>query len=99
MKTQFDTLINSNTPVLIDFFAEWCGPCKAQSPIMKDIAQELGAKVKVIKIDVDKNPAIAAKYRIQGVPTIMVFKNGDVKFRQAGMMSKPQILQIVNQNL
>lgn len=99
MKTQFETLINSETPVLIDFFAEWCGPCKAQSPIMQDIAHTLGDKVKVVKIDVDKNQSLAAKYRIQGVPTIMLFKNGDVKFRQAGMMSKPQILQIINQNL
>lgn len=99
MKTQFDTIINSDTPVLIDFFAEWCGPCKAQSPILKEIAKDMGEKVKVIKIDVDKNQALAAKYRIQGVPTIMVFKKGDIKFRQAGMMSKNQIIQIINQNI
>jgi len=92
MKAQFETIINSDTPVLIDFFAEWCGPCKSQSPILKDIANEMGEQLKVIKIDVDKNPDLATKYRIQGVPTIMIFKNGNIKFRQAGMMSKPQIL-------
>ena len=98
MKAQFETLINSSTPILIDFFAEWCGPCKAQSPILKDVAGEMGERIKVIKIDVDKNPEIAAKYRIQGVPTLMLFKNGDIKYRQAGMMSKSQIMNIVMQN-
>lgn len=92
MKAQFETIINSDIPVLIDFFAEWCGPCKSQSPILKDIATEMGEQLKVIKIDVDKNPDLASKYRIQGVPTLMLFKNGNITFRQSGMMSKPQIL-------
>lgn len=95
MKGTFESIINSSQPVLIDFYAEWCGPCKAQSPILKEIASELGEKVKVIKIDVDKNPEIAMKYRIQGVPTLMVFKNGQQVFRQSGMMSKPQIFNIL----
>jgi thioredoxin 1 len=98
MKAQFDTIIQSDTAVLVDFFAEWCAPCKAQSPILKEIAQEFGERIKVIKIDVDKNPEIAQRYKIQGVPTIMLFKKGDLKFKQAGMMSKPQLLNIVMQN-
>jgi len=98
MKAKFDTIIKSETPVLVDFFAEWCGPCKAQSPIFQDLAVELGERIKVIKIDVDKNLEIAQRYRIQAVPTIMLFKNGEIKFRQAGMMSKPQLLNLVLQN-
>lgn len=98
MKAQFENLINSDIPVLIDFFAEWCGPCKAQSPILREIAGEMGERVKVIKIDVDKNPELATKYRIQGVPTLMLFKKGEIKFRQAGMMSKPQIMNVLMQN-
>lgn len=95
MRGNFESIINSNTPVLVDFFAEWCGPCKAQSPILKEIASELGEKVKVIKIDVDKNPEIAMKFHIQEVPTLMVFKNGRQMFRQSGMMTKPQIYNVL----
>lgn len=91
MKGKFESIINSEQPVLIDFFAEWCGPCKTQSPILREIASELGEKVKVIKIDVDKNPQLAMKYSIQGVPTLMIFKHGQQVFRQSGMMTKPQI--------
>ena len=80
MKANFDTMIQSETPVLVDFFAEWCGPCKAQSPIFHDLAEELGERITVIKIDVDKNPEISQRYRIQAVPTIMLFKSGEVKF-------------------
>lgn len=98
MKGTFETIINSPNPVLIDFHAEWCGPCKAQSPILKEIASELGERVKVIKIDVDKNQEIARKYNIQGVPTLMVFKNGRQVFRQSGMMTKPQIYSMLMNN-
>jgi thioredoxin 1 len=91
MRGNFESIINSNEPVLVDFFAEWCGPCKAQSPILKEIALELGEKIRVIKIDVDKNPEIARKFHIQGVPTLMIFKKGQQIFRQSGMMSKSQI--------
>lgn len=77
MKGTFEVIIDSSKPVLIDFYAEWCGPCKAQSPILKEIASELGEKIKVIKIDVDKNQEIAMKYNIKGVPTVMVFKKAN----------------------
>jgi len=98
MKADFNQIIASGKPVLVDFFAEWCGPCKAQAPVLKELAEELGERISVIKIDVDKNPAIAQQYRIQGVPTIMLFRNGEVKFRQSGMMSKPQLMDVVMAN-
>jgi len=99
MKANFNSIINSEIPVLVDFSAEWCGPCKSQAPILKELAAELGEKAKVIKIDVDKNPEIASRYQIQSVPTLMVFKNGIQKYKQPGVHSKSQILNIINQNL
>ena len=95
MKANFQSIVSSDTPVLVDFFAEWCGPCKVQSPVLKEIAAEMGGKVKVIKIDVDKNPQIAAQYTIQGVPTLMLFKNGKILWRQSGVSSKDQIRSVL----
>lgn len=95
MKGNFNQLIESPVPVLIDAYADWCGPCKIQSPILKELATELGDRVKVIKIDVDKNPEIASRYRIQGVPTLMIFKDGIMKYRQAGVHSKPQLMEVL----
>jgi thioredoxin 1 len=99
MKGKFNELINSQVPVVIDAHAEWCGPCKMQSPILKEVAAELGDRVKVIKIDVDKNPELAMKYQIQGVPTVMIFKNGEMKYRQAGLHSKPQLMNVLRNYL
>ena len=95
MKGKFETIVNENRPVIVDFHALWCGPCKVQSPILKQVADELGEKVKVIKIDVDQNQEIAGKYRIQSVPTLMIFKNGEVKYQQAGVHTKPQLMNIL----
>lgn len=95
--SKFNEIINSNEPVLIDFSAEWCQPCKMMPPILKDVKKQLGDKVRILKIDVDKNPAIAQKHQIQSVPTMMVFKNGNIVFRQSGVMQAGQIVQMLQQ--
>jgi thioredoxin len=99
MKANFDSIINDTRPVIIDFHALWCGPCKVQSPILREVASELGERVRVIKIDVDQNPEIAGRYQIQGVPTLMVFKKGEMKYRQAGVHTKPQLMNVLLNNL
>jgi len=99
VKGNFDTLINEDRPVIVDFHALWCGPCKVQSPILKQVADELGDRVKVIKIDIDQNQAIAGRFNIKSVPTLMVFKNGEVKYQQAGVHTKPQLMNILLNDL
>ena len=98
MKGNFDSIINENRPVIVDFHAVWCGPCKTQSPILKQVAEELGDSVKVIKIDVDQNPEIANRYQIQSVPTIMIFKNGKIIHKQAGVHTRKQLKDILINN-
>ena len=98
MKGNFDTIIQSEIPVLVDFYAEWCQPCKVQSPILQDVARELGGKVRVIKIDVDRNPLVAARFRIQGVPTLALFRNGNLVWKQSGVTPKNALVSVVLSN-
>ena len=95
----FSDIINKDTPVLIDFFATWCGPCKAMSPILDDLKKQMGEQVSIVKIDVDKNPGVAAKYQVKGVPTLMIFKSGEQLWRQSGVYSAHDLKAILNQYL
>jgi|SRR5690606_584494 len=96
MKSSFNDIIASEKPVLVDFFADWCGPCKMLAPILKEVKEELGENIKIIKIDVDRNQALAGKYQVRGVPTMILFKNGKQVWRESGVLQKAAILDIVN---
>lgn len=99
MKGNFEKLIASEIPVLVDFYAEWCQPCKIQSPILQELAREVSGRIRIIKIDVDKNPMIAQRYQIQGVPTLILFHQGKVLWRQSGVTPKPMLKKILDQYL
>jgi thioredoxin 1 len=96
---QFQSIIESETPVLVDFSAEWCGPCKMMAPVLKEVKSALNDSVRILKVDVDKNPAVAAGYQIQGVPTLILFKKGQVKWRQSGVLPAAQLTNIIRQYL
>ena len=96
-KMSFADLINSTTPTLIEFSAEWCGPCKAMAPILKDVAVSVKDSARIIKIDVDKNQSIANKYKVRAVPTFALFKNGEMKWRASGMQSASQLKNLLKE--
>jgi thioredoxin 1 len=95
MKTSFDQLIKSSTPVLVDFYADWCGPCKMMEPVIKEVAQNVSGKVKVIKIDTDRNPEVSNQYGIRGIPTFILFKDGKIVWRQSGAVPKHVIENVL----
>ena len=97
MKKTFNELINSDKPVLVDFFATWCGPCKAMSPILKGVKDKVGDKASLIKIDVDKNQKAAQTYQVRGVPTLILFKEGKIVWRKSGVLPEIELTQLIEQ--
>ncbi|WP_188439074.1 thioredoxin [Planktosalinus lacus] len=98
MKSKFSEIIKDEKPVLVDFFATWCGPCKMLAPILTDVKSELGEAIKIVKIDVDKNQPLAAQYQVRGVPTMILFRDGKQLWRQSGVLQKHELIQIIQQH-
>lgn len=96
MKSNFSDIIKGEKAVLVDFHATWCGPCKTLAPILKEVKAELGDTVKIVKIDVDKNQELAGKYQVRGVPTMILFKNGQQLWRQSGVLQKAELIEVIN---
>jgi thioredoxin 1 len=93
----FSTIVKSETPTLVDFYADWCGPCKMMKPILEELKSQLGERAKIIKIDVDKNQALANIFQVKGVPTLALFKAGELKWKQAGVVQVDYLKRVIEQ--
>ncbi len=94
----FEQILKGERPVLIDFFATWCGPCKMMSPILDQLKEKVGDRLRILKVDVDKNPKIAALYNVRGVPTLVLMKGGEIKWRQSGVVDVDTLVQLIQQH-
>ena len=92
-------VVESKTPVLVDFWAQWCGPCKAIAPILEELALKFEGKLKITKLDVDQNPATPPKFGVRGIPTLILFKDGQVKATQVGMLSKNELISFIEDHI
>jgi thioredoxin 1 len=99
MKGNFNAIIGGEKPVLVDFYADWCAPCKMQTPILHEVSSVMDGKIRIIKIDVDRNQSIATRFGIRGVPTLMLFKKGQPVWSQAGVARKQELIDVIHQNL
>ena len=97
--SNFSSIINQDKPVLVDFFAEWCGPCKAMSPVLKEVKDSFGDVASVIKIDVDKNQELASQLQVRGVPTLILYKNGKQLWRQSGIVQKNELISLIQSHV
>lgn len=98
MKGNFQEIINNDKPVLVDFYADWCGPCQMQAPILKEVSAAMNGEARIIKIDVDKNQAVASQYQVQSIPTLILFRNGKPVWRQSGLANKQQLISVLQQH-
>jgi len=97
--SSFQEIINSDKPVLVDFFAEWSGPCKTMAPILSKVKTQIGDKASIIKVDVDKNPSAASAYQVRGVPTLILFKKGQIVWKESGVVSEQQLASVIQQHI